>query len=74
MPIYYHVTILETTCVILKIYLNLNVVWKIKRNLCRAAYAICCVLAEDSKACFQLDGIPAFGVLTNMGENAKKQH
>lgn len=52
MPIYYHVTIVETTCVILKINLNLNVVWKIMRNLCRAAYAA--FLLKTAKPVFNL--------------------
>ena len=55
--------------VILKIYLR--VVGKVMRNLCGAVYVA--FLAEDSTACFQLDGIPAFGYFTNMGEKVKSK-
>ena len=38
--IYYHVTIVETTCVILKLLkIYLNVVLKFMLNLCRGSYA-----------------------------------
>ena len=69
MSIYYHVTIVETTCVILKLLkIYLNVVLKFMLNLCRGSYAAFLL----KTACFQLDGMPAVGVLTNMGESVEK--
>ena len=64
MPIYYHVTIVEATCVI-----YLRVVWKVMPNLCSAAYVA--FLLKTAKPVFNLMEYQLSGTHKHGGKSKK---